>query len=205
MPSSRAPARVPRCCETACSGASGLTKTSAVCWMHTQRAWPTCSWPSRPSRSARRCACAGAAPACRAAGRGGALSRAAASARRCKRPGSTSGRRASGPRRCWAMSTRRDRRAGRVVRRILGAVPCSARRGAQVEARILAGPQRDLGNFLRALQRLETAITFLSQHRCAVRRPGGRSASRAIPGPGCRACASACCRAPGRSRRPRAR
>jgi len=54
------------------------------------------------------------------------------------------------------------------VRRTLGAVPCSARRGAQVEARILAGPQRDLGNFLRALQRLETAITFLSQHRCLL-------------------------------------
>lgn len=46
--------------------------------------------------------------------------------------------------------------------------PTYAKCGLQVEGRILAGPQRDFGGFLRALQRLEAAIAFLSQHRSAA-------------------------------------
>ena len=69
------------------------------------------------------------------------------------------------------MSTLHDRHgdsAHSVTLLRAGSSPAYAKCGLQVEARILAGPHRDFGGFLRALQRLEAAIAFLSQHRSAA-------------------------------------
>ncbi|KAK9821134.1 hypothetical protein WJX81_005577 [Elliptochloris bilobata] len=52
----------------------------------------------------------------------------------------------------------------------------------QVEAKILAGPQHDFGGFLRALQRLEAAIAFLSQHRSLATAEAALGSATALRG-----------------------